>query len=82
MNIEYETTKVLKSFRARAGKNQEESGKLLGWHPNTYSKKEKFPLDATVIELCEITSVLNGNIEELFNALEQDFKSYKKLQKC
>ena len=76
MNDNYETSKVLKSFRARKGLTIEEASSQINWHFNTYSRKENNPLKCSFEELGIMTKNLEGDFNVLYNALIQDFKSY------
>ena len=76
MNDSYESTRTLKSYRARKGLTIEQTSEILGWHFNTYSRRENNPLDYPIKDLCKIVQCLDGNYDEFFNALEQDYKSY------
>ncbi len=77
MDKSCETSRILKSFRTKKGKTLEEASSDIGWHFNTYSRRENNPFNASILEICKMTNNLDGNFEELFYAIEQDFKSYK-----
>lgn len=77
MNKDCETSRTLKSFRSKKGKTLEEASADIGWHFNTYSRRENNPFSSTLINLFEMVNNLEGDFNEFFNAIEQDFKSYK-----
>ncbi len=77
MNDSLESSRVLKSFRVKKGLTLEQASSLVGWHFNTYSRRENNPLNYPIDELFLMVEVLGGDFDEFFNALTQDFKSYK-----
>ena len=79
MNDSYESTRTLKSYRAKKGLTIEQTSEILGWHFNTYSRRENHPLDYPVKDLCKMVQCLDGDYNEFFDALEQDYKSYSKV---
>lgn len=77
MNKDSETSRTLKSFRSKKGKTLEEASSDIGWHFNTYSRRENSPFSSTLIDLFTMVRNLDGNFTEFLDAIEQDFKSYK-----
>ncbi len=77
MNENHATANILKQFRKTLGKNLITASHDIGWSFSEYAKKENYPSDYTIIEICQMASYLDGSLDELFNAIEEDFKSYK-----
>lgn len=76
-----ESSKVLKSMRAKKGYDIYEIPEYLPIHRVTYQRYENNPLKVNVDMLFNIVEVLDGNLDELFSALKQDYLSYKKYKK-
>lgn len=75
-----ETTKFLKSLRARKGYTQEYVSNELCVTRNTYISYENNPLNCPLDIILKIINLLDGNIEEFLIALKQDYMSYKILK--
>lgn len=75
-----ESTKVLKSMRAKKGYDIYEIPNFLPIHRVTYKRYENNPLKVNLDMLFHIVEVLDGDLDELFNALKQDYMSYKNHQ--
>lgn len=71
-----ETTKFLKSLRARKNYTQEYTSKKLSVTRNTYISYENNPLKCPLDLIFDIVKILDGNIEDFFLALKQDYMSY------
>lgn len=72
-----ESSKVIKSMRVKKGYDIYEMPTLLPIHRETYRKYENNPLKVDTDMLFKMVEVLDGNLDELFNALKQDYLSYK-----
>ncbi len=72
-----ETTKFLKSLRARKSYTQEDVSKKLLVTRNTYISYENNPLNCPLDIIFDIVKLLNGNIEDFLYALKQDYMSYE-----
>lgn len=72
-----ETTKFLKSLRARHGYTQEDVSNELSVARNTYISYENNPLNCPLDLIFRIVNLLNGNIEDFLYALKQDYMSCK-----
>jgi len=70
-----ETTALIKSWRAKLGKTQRDVSKYLNVTENTYYKYEKDMFTCKTDILFKLIDYLNGNKDEFFNALEQDYLS-------
>ena len=73
-----ESTKILKSMRAKQGYDICDMAKILPFHRETYRRYENNPLKVDSNILFDIVEVLNGDLDELFYALKQDYLSCKK----
>lgn len=73
-----ESSKTLKSMRARKGYNICNMQDLLPFHRETYRRYEENPLKVDSNILFQIVEVLDGDLDDLFNALKQDYLSYKR----
>jgi transcriptional regulator with XRE-family HTH domain len=74
------STRILKSWRAKKGlsiRNLDEQN-LLSVSGNTYNKYENNPGKIELDFLYEIVDVFGGDINEFFNAFQQDKKSQNK----
>lgn len=69
------STNVIKSWRAKKGYTQEEAAELFDFSRITYMKYENNPLSINLELLIKMTKLLNGNLQEIFFALEQDYLS-------
>lgn len=72
-----ETTKFLKSLRARKAYTQEAVSIELSVTRNTYISYENNPLNCPLDLIFKIVNLLDGNIEEFLFALKQDYMSCK-----
>ncbi len=72
-----ETTKFLKSLRARKGYTQEYTADELSVTRNTYISYENNPLNCPLNLIFKIVKLLDGNIEDFLIAFKQDYVSYE-----
>lgn len=74
-----ETTKILKSWRAKKAYTQEDVSNELSVTRNTYISYENNPLNCPLNLIFRIVKSLDGNIEEFLYALKQDYMSYNNI---
>ncbi len=77
------STNVIKGFRGKKLLSQENVAELLGITRQTYNSLENDLLhnDFTLIfKLLEVLNVSEQEVNEFFNALKQDYVSYKNLE--
>lgn len=77
------STNVIKGFRGKKLLSQENVAELLGITRQTYNSLENDLLhnDFTLIfKLLEVLNVTELEVNEFFNALKQDYTSYKNLE--
>lgn len=77
------STNVIKGFRGKKLLSQENVAELLGITRQTYNSLENDLLhnDFTLIfKLLEVLNVSEQEVNEFFNALKQDYESYKNLE--
>lgn len=75
-----ESTKVLKGFRGKRGLSQEQVANMLGMTRQTYNSIENDILHNNYLMSFELLEVLELNEleqDEFFNAVRQDYMSYK-----
>lgn len=72
---------ALKSLRCKKLKTQQEISELLGISRQTYNNYETNVMNISLETCINILNKLDANeqeIEEFFNAIKQDYMSYKK----
>lgn len=77
------STNVIKGFRGKKLLSQENVAELLGITRQTYNSLENDLLhnDFTLIfKLLEVLNISEQEVNEFFNALKQDYVSYKDLE--
>lgn len=75
------SSNLLKSYRGRRLKSQKDVAKLLNVTRQTYTNWENNPISVETNVLFNILLVLEvdeSEVHDFFNALEQDYLSYKK----
>lgn len=72
-----ESSKILKSMRAKKGYDLCDMQNILSFHRETYRRYENNPLKVDANILFNIVEVLDGNLDELFYALKQDYLSHR-----
>lgn len=72
-----ESSKILKSMRVKKGYDLCDMQNILPFHRETYRRYENNPLKVDANILFNIVEVLDGNLDELFYALKQDYLSHK-----
>ena len=73
------STKVIKGLRGKQLLTQEKLAELMKMSRQAYNSLENDLLNADFTIVFKLLSVLNANesdIDEFFNALKQDYKSY------
>lgn len=74
-------SQLLKSYRGRRLKSQEDIAKILKVTRTTYATWENNPISVetnTLFDILLAIKVDESEIHDFFNALEQDFLSYSK----
>lgn len=74
------STSLIKGFRAKKSYSQENVADLMGISRQTYNTLENDLLNndfTLVFKLLNVLELEQTDIDEFFNALKQDYKSYK-----
>lgn len=78
------STNVIKGFRGKKLLSQENVASLLGITRQTYNSLENDLLNndfTLVFKLLEVLNISEQEVNEFFNALKQDYMSYKSSKK-
>lgn len=78
------SSKIIKGFRGKKLLNQEDVAKLMNMSRQTYNTLENDMLHVDFTLIFKLLTVLEANemdIDEFFNAIKQDYKSYKEINK-